>query len=71
MYSELYAEMARKGFTLEKMVEALHNLGVDMTIQTLCFKRKGKNIFTLDEAKAIKKALGSDLPLEELFAVGD
>ena len=70
MFPNLKAEFARKGLTLEKVVNELEKLGVGMTVPTLSLKMNKKNKkagFTLDEAVALKKIVGSDMPLEELF----
>ena len=67
MYPNVRAEFARKNLTLEKAVEALKGLGFSMTIATLSQKLNGKYPITFDEAKAIKKITGTDIPLEELF----
>ena len=62
MYPNLRAEMARKKLTGVDMAQAM---GVN--ISTFSLKFNGKNDFTLPEAKAIKKALRTDLPIEVLF----
>ena len=70
MYPNLKAEFARKGLTLENVVNELGSRGVNMTVATLSLKMNKKNkkfSFTFDEAKAIKSILGVDIPLEELF----
>lgn len=68
MYPNLNAEFARQNLTLEKTVEGLKDLGVNMTIGTLSLKKSGKYPITLDEAKAIKTVVKTDLPLEVLFS---
>lgn len=67
MYPNLNAEFARKGLTLEKAVEELKKLGIEMTAPTLSQKKNGKYPITLNEAKALKAITGADLPLEVLF----
>lgn len=67
MFPNLNAEFARKNLTLEKAVEELDKLGFTMKVPTLSLKKNGKYPFTLNEAKALKKILGTDLPLEVLF----
>lgn len=62
MYPNLRAEMAREKITWSKLAEILH-----VRPATLTWKNQGKTSFTLDEAFEIKTALGTDLPLEELF----
>ena len=67
MFKNVKAEMARKGFSLNKTVEELEKVGEFMTVGTLFNKLKGKTKFTFNEAVALKKVLGTDMPLEELF----
>ena len=63
MYSNLKAEMARRDVTITEIAKVLR-----VRIGTVSVKmRKGK--FTLAEAVKIKKYLGVDMPLEELFEV--
>ena len=62
MYPNLRGEMARKNITLTKLAEEL-----GIRLGTLSSKNAGKTPFTLDEAMAIKEALKTDIPLEELF----
>ena len=64
MYKNVKAEMSRKGIILEDLAEAL-----GLTIGTVSQKLNGKYPITLNEAKIIKKRLGVDIPLEELFEV--
>ena len=54
--------MARKRLT----INGLANL-VDMPMSTLTGKFYGKTEFDLDEAIKVKKALGVDISIEELF----
>lgn len=67
MYPNLNAEMARRNFTIEKMVTALNSVGVAMTIGTFSNKRSGKYPFTFNEAVKIKQVLAVDMSLESLF----
>jgi transcriptional regulator with XRE-family HTH domain len=67
MYPNLKAELARKNITLEKLSKALEERGIYKTIQTLSNRINGKCTFTLDEAKAIKEILGTDIPIDILF----
>ena len=62
MYKNVRAEMSRKGIILEDLAEAL-----GVTVPTVSQKLNGKYPITLNEAKVIKKRLGVDIPLEELF----
>ena len=63
MKRNLKAEMVRKGKTLEDLARA-----TGRTVQTVSVKINNHYDFTLPEAVAIKKELGTDLDLEELFA---
>lgn len=63
MYRELKAEIVRKGFSISSLAEA-----VGITQPSLSKKLNGSTKFTLDEVFAIKAALKSDMPIEELFA---
>lgn len=67
MYPNVRAEYARRNLTLKSTVEELARLGFEMSVPTLSMKLNGKFPFTLDEAKALKEILKTDLPLEELF----
>ena len=62
MYPNLRAEKAKKKKTSRDLANAL-----DISESTYSLKENGKGTFTLNEAKAIKAALESDMPLEELF----
>lgn len=66
-YPNLKAELARKNITLEKLSQALEKRGIKKTIQTLSNRINGKCTFTLDEAKAIKEILETDIPIDTLF----
>lgn len=62
MYPNLRAEMARKKITSAMLAEQ-----IGITGSTFSLKFNGKFDFTLDEAAEIKRALGTDLTIEELF----
>lgn len=62
MYPNVRAEMARKNMTLNKLAEATNS-----NATALSQKLNGKRIITLNNAIAIKKALNTELTLEELF----
>lgn len=64
MYSNVKAELARKNLSV---VDLAKRTGINY--QTLANKINGKYPLTLDEAKAIKSAIGVELPLDELFEV--
>lgn len=61
-YNVLSAQIALAGMNRASLAET-----VGMHYNTLCRKMRGENSFTLEEALAIKTALNSKLPLEELF----
>lgn len=63
MYRKLKMEMARVGWNIKELAE---NTGI--TYSTLTGKVRGDTPFTLDECVLVKRALGSTLELEELFA---
>ena len=64
MYTNIKIELVKKHWTLVDLAAA-----IGMRYQTLSEKMRGNSPFTLQEAIAIKQALGSDEPLEYLFAV--
>lgn len=66
MYSNLRAEMARKGIKVKDLAELL---GVRRT--TVSDKINGKYRFYYDEAKKIKETFFPDLDLEYLFDSDD
>lgn len=66
MYPNLRAEMARTQTTAQALAKML---GINNS--TLSQKMKGKYAFTLDEAFAVKKSLGTALPLEQLFEIDE
>ena len=62
MYPNCKAELARQDITLEKLAKVL-----GLALTTVSLKLNGKYQLTLREAKAIKKFLNVDIPLEILF----
>lgn len=62
MYPTLRAELARKGMTMKSIAKK-----IGIAESTLSLKFNGKFDFTLAEAENIKKEIGVDMPLEELF----
>lgn len=68
MYPNLRAEMARKNKTLNDLK---HLVGKGNRAATLSQKINGQFPFKLDECEAIKRELGTDLPLEVLFDKGE
>ena len=62
MYPNLRAEMARRKITMSKLAEIL-----GIRLATVSSKIAGNHQFTLDEAIEVKKALNTDISLEELF----
>lgn len=63
MYPNVRAEMARNNLILDDLS---HELG--LTIPTISMKLNGKSPLTFAEAKKIKTALKTEMPLEQLFA---
>lgn len=62
MYPNLRAELAKRKMTFTHLAGIM-----GITVGTMSQKNNGKASFTLDEALAIKNALGTDLTIEELF----
>lgn len=62
MYNNLEAELARKGMTKKALAKL-----IDCTPSTLSMKLNGKSPLNLSEAAKIKRIIGTDIPLEELF----
>lgn len=62
MFPNLNAEMARKKITVRKLSEL-----TDIPEATLYTKLRGERPFKLHEAKEIKQAIGTSLPLDTLF----
>lgn len=67
MYPNLKAEIARKGLTLLKIVEELKKRGINMTVSMLSLKLNGKYPLYLNEAKALKEIVETDIPIDILF----
>ena len=67
MYGNLRAEIARKGFTIEKLVDEMKKRGFNLTMSMLSQKLNGKYEIYLKEAKALKEIVETDLPLDILF----
>lgn len=66
MYPNVRAEIARAGITLTDLGQR-----IGMARTTIYDKASGRSEFSLDEALAIKEALGVDMTLEELFRRND
>lgn len=62
MYPNLKAELARVSMTMKDLAKA-----IDMPYSTLVDKAAGRSEFTFQEAVDIRKAIGVDIPLDELF----
>lgn len=62
MYRNAKAEMVRRGFNMTK-VAALMN----KSISTISGWLSGETAITVNDAKAFKETIKSDLPLEVLF----
>lgn len=67
MFPNFEAEKARKGLTLEKISAEMEKRGCGRTVTTLSQKLNGQYPITLNEAKALKAIVGTDLPIEVLF----
>lgn len=63
MYPNLFAEMARKKITQVSLANKVHK-----TPTTLSLKLNGKAPITLAECVTIKKAIGTELSIDQLFA---
>lgn len=66
MYPNFEAERARQKITLEDISTILGK-----TVANWSSKLRGDTVLTFDEAIALKRVLGTDLPLEELFEKRD
>lgn len=64
MYPNLKAEMARLGLTGLELAKR-----IDINNTTFSQKLNCKSEFTMAEAKRIKKALGTEMSLDDLFEV--
>ena len=64
MYPNLNAEMARQGWTRKDLANK-----TGIRYQTLNEKLNGKRPFTFLETVKIKKALSTDLSLEQIFLI--
>lgn len=62
IYPNLRAEIARKGWTLQQLADA-----IQIKAETLKKKLQGYSDLKLSEARKIKEVLGVDIPLEILF----
>ena len=62
MFPNLRAEMARRKITVAMLAKFLGK-----RVSTISAKMNGKSQFTLEECKAIKAFLKTELTLEELF----
>lgn len=63
MYRNLEAELARKQISRKELAEKL-----GITATTLSFKLNGKSKFSLEECVEIKRLLGTEEPIDYLFA---
>lgn len=62
MYPNLKAELARVSMSMKDLAKA-----INMPYSTLVDKIAGRSEFTFQEAVDIRKAIGVDIPLDELF----
>nr|DAU71482.1 MAG TPA: SOS-response transcriptional repressor [Caudoviricetes sp.] len=66
VYPNLDREIKSLGISKKQVAES-----VKIRYQTFIVKCNGKNEFTFDEVLNIKNVLGTDMPLEQLFARED
>lgn len=62
MYQNLKAEMARRNITQKELAKT-----INMSVSGLSLKMNGETKFTFNDVIAIKKAIGTDMSLEQLF----
>lgn len=62
MFKNLRAEIIRHGFTMSEFAPK-----IGLSAQSFSSRVNGKTDFSVREAIAIKKELGSEMTLEELF----
>ena len=63
MYPTLNAELARRSLNKRKLAQ---KTGINYT--TLVSKLNGKGVLTLPDMRKIKDVIGTNMPMEELFA---
>lgn len=68
MYPNMRAEIARKNLKLEDIVAKMKKKGFNLSVSMLSQKLNGKYPIYLDEAKALKAIVETDIPLEVLFS---
>lgn len=66
MHRLLKAEMVKKNMTIMKLASE-----IGISEKTLRNKINGETDFTLPEAQAIRRILGSEMTLDDLFATED
>lgn len=62
-YPNLVGEMAKVGITKTQLAVLIHR-----ATGTTCLKLSGKSKFTIDECFLIKRVIGSEMPLDDLFS---
>ena len=67
MYPNFNAEYARKGLTLDKLVDELRERGLSRTVSTLSLKLNGKYPLTLQEAKVLRDVVAPEISIDTLF----
>lgn len=67
MYPNMRAEIARKGLTLDEIVNEMKKRGFNITVPMLSQKLNGKYPLYLREAKALKEIVETDIYLDILF----
>lgn len=68
MYPNMRAEIARKNLRLEDIVAKMKKKGFNLSVSMLSQKLNGKYPLYLDEAKALKAIVETDIPIEVLFS---
>lgn len=66
MHNRIKSEIYRYGFTITSAAAAIH-----ISTTALSNKILGKTPFTWDEVKALRKAIGSQLSVEEFMEEND
>ena len=63
MYPYLKSEMAKRSISLLDLAEL-----TGIRYQTLAQTAQGKSFFKVEEAMKIKEAIGTDMPIDDLFS---
>lgn len=62
-YPNLIGEMAKMGITRSQLA-----ILINRAPGTTCLKLSGKSKFTIDECFLIKRVIGSEMPIDDLFS---